>query len=766
MIKKEKIQRGRIEDDFVRLSITGKVDDILQQKTPVDLENMFSDCSEKRKIILLEGAPGSGKSTLALHICQEWANGKLFQEYSVVVLVRLRDPLIKMGKSVANLLPCVDQEMADEVQTAIKDKQGEGVLWVLDGWDELPSDLPSDCIIHKLIQPNKFRESPLLKSSVIVTSQPSSSAELHPLVSSRVEVLGFTPHELEQYFRECLNGDSGAVQTLLERIRENPVVEGSCYLPLNAAIVAHVFISGDHSLPTSNHEIFTAVVESSLKRYLQDKLGKTTSVRDITSPDTLPLEVRDPFNHLCTLAFNGIESNKVTFSEVDLTALSTSKDISEVGLLQNVPSIISGGHQIYFCFFHLSIQELLAAVHISHMSPKRQISFFQNIFGTPRFSAVFQFYAGITKLRTNRPWLSKLPRFLCPVPASVYDLVRKVVKNKTSKHLLVYLFHCLYEAEDNSLCVFVADLFRNFLSHDHTLNLSLTTLSPLDCLSLGYFLSVVSTTVSGQFKAKFRSCSSGNLGCKFLVRGLCKCVNPDSKVISQLDVDLNDNDIHEEGIYHIAQLLKNTSVVSKLNLSDNPIGEGGLKSLCESLSTNTTLEHLNLGRCSLTISDKNGHLLSQLLSMNTSLSIIRLSSNLITNCRHIAAGLSNNKTLETLDLYNCCLTDKHVNDLSSGLNNYIKELNISGNTLTESGLRTFARHLITLSGLRYLWIPPYLRSTIDTVFSEVNEERMRNGLPKIEVLCELLFVHFTCAENYCKKSSSFDSTANYFCTRS
>ena len=455
MIKKEKIQRGRIDDDFVRLSITGKVDDILQQKTPVHLENIFSDCGDNRKIVLLEGAPGSGKSTLALHICQEWADGKLFQEYNVVVLLRLRDPLINVAKSIEDILPRRNSTMALEVGADIMATDGERTLWVLDGWDELPSDLPSESIIHKLIQPTKFQESPLLKSSVILTSRPSSSAELHPLVSSRVEVLGFTPHELEQYFRECLNGDSGAVQTLLERIRENPVVEGSCYLPLNAAIVAHVFISGDHSLPTSNHEIFTAVVESSLKRYLQDKLGKTTSVRDITSPDTLPSDVRDPFNHLCTLAFKGIESNKVTFSEVDLTALTISKDISEVGLLQSVPSIISGGHQIYFCFLHLSIQELLAAVYISHMTPKQQISFFQNIFGTSRFSAVFQFYAGITKLRTNRPWLSKLPRFLCPVPASVYDLVRKVVKKEISKDiqvtkpLLVSLFHCLYEAEDS-----------------------------------------------------------------------------------------------------------------------------------------------------------------------------------------------------------------------------------------------------------------------------------------------------------------------------
>ena len=187
-------------------------------------------------------------------------------------------------------------------------------------------------------------------------------------------------------------------------------------------------------------------------------------------------------------------------------------------------------------------------------------------------------------------------------------------------------------------------------------------------------------------------------------------------------------------MYHIAQLLQNTTVVCKLALSSNSIGEGGLKSLCEALLTNTTLEHLDLVYCSLTISEENGHLLCQLLSTNTSLSCLRLSSNTITDCRHIAAGLSNNKTLQKLDLYGCSLTDQSVNDLCSGLNNYIRELNIGSNvSITESGLRTFARHLTTLSGLRRLWIPSHLESTIKTVFSEVNEERRRNGVPKIEV---------------------------------
>ena len=336
MIKKEKIQRGRIDDEFVRLSITGKVDDILQKKTPVDLKSIVSKSTARRNVVLIEGAPGSGKSTLSLHICQEWGKGDLFQQYDAVILVRLRDPLVQKAKTIADLLPSIDDAMADQVESVIKSNYGKGTLWVLDGWDELLSDLPQDSTIHKLIQPGYLRRSPLHKCDVIVTSRPISSANLHPLVSARVEVLGFTPDELKQYFTECLNGDSKAVQSLLDRIRENPVVEGSCYLPLNAAIVAHTYLFGDHTLPTTVHGIFSSVVQCSLQRYVRDRLGKTAVVSGITSQEEMPSELLTPFTHLCKLAFYGIESNKVTFSASDLISLGIPADICEVECLRKL----------------------------------------------------------------------------------------------------------------------------------------------------------------------------------------------------------------------------------------------------------------------------------------------------------------------------------------------------------------------------------------------------------------------------------------------
>ena len=273
------------------------------------------------------------------------------------------------------------------------------------------------------------------------------------------------------------------------------------------------------------------------------------------------------------------------------------------------------------------------------------------------------------------------------------------------------------------------------------IDLRSTTLTPLDCLAVGYFSSVVTTTCTvSRCTVRLIGCSIGDQGCKFLVRGLCKCLNAQSKITSQLNLNLSNNDIHEEGIHHIAQLLQNTSVVRKLGLDHSHIGDGGLKRLCEALSTNTTLEELNLAYCSI----NSGPLLGQLLSENTSLHDLSLQGNKkITDCRSIAAGLSKNNSLRELRMCFCGLTDKCLEDLSTGLNNYIQHLNIAYNdSITENGLNILVRRLATLSGMRLLEIPSRLVSSSTPVLNEVNEERRRNGLPKIKLIggCNCLFI--------------------------
>ena len=151
MIKREQVQRGRVDDQFVKMTITGKIDDILHSKTPVELRNIFKD--EERQIILIEGAPGSGKTTLTIFICQKWGNGELFQQFTAVILVQLRDPAVQRAQTIADLLPVENVAVAQKVATDSITTNGRGILWVLDGWDELPPHLQQDSIFRKLLPP-------------------------------------------------------------------------------------------------------------------------------------------------------------------------------------------------------------------------------------------------------------------------------------------------------------------------------------------------------------------------------------------------------------------------------------------------------------------------------------------------------------------------------------------------------------------------------------------------------------------------------------
>ena len=654
------------------MSIRGQVDDILLKKSPIDLKELFMNIEGDRKVILIDGAPGSGKSTLTVHLCRQWGRGELFNEFIVVILVQLRDPKVQSAQSIADMLPSKDRAMAERAATEIIAIEGSGVLWILDGWDELPPHLQKESIISALIRPTLHQENPLSKTTVIVTSRPVSSGDLCPLVSSRIEVLGFTGEEQRLFFTECLNNDKEAVDSLMERLSSNPAMEGSCYLPLNASIVAHLFLTNG-SLPSTIYGIFSSFVQHFLSRHLYERKGTSLDIATFESFGGLPPELQGPFQQLCQLAFSGARDNKVTFSNSDLEALGASKEVCELGLLQAVPSIVSHGRSVYHNFIHLSIQEMLSAIHISQMPAADQIRTFDSMFNEARFSAILQFYAAITKLRTSRPLLNLVPRFLRLVPASVYDLVRKIIR-KESKDLLVALLNCLYEAQDISLCKYVGEQLREKMTYWEKigyffeLDLLGESLLPRDCLSIGYFLASIAVCFKGVFRVSLRSCSLGDAGTKILMQSLCRSLDPHSKITGHLCLYLNYNVITEVGASYIAEVLRTTSALRKLGLLDNPIGSKGLQSIAEALTTNTSLIELNLFQCSLTITEENGPTLTRMLQRNKTLRKLYFTDNWNLSdhqASFIINGLKENTTLKTLDLTGCGFTDEGIHLIQS-----------------------------------------------------------------------------------------------------
>ena len=401
VIKQETVERGQIRDEFIRQSLHHNIDDILKRKEAIEVEQLFSLDKKKRKVILIEGAPGSGKSTFLWHICCKWQAGELFQQFSLVLLVILRDTAVHSAKSVADILPFVRSQLCDDVASKLKRTQGRGVLILLDGWDEAPSRLREDnSFFFGLIKDPHF--SSLKRATIVISSRPSASGKLRKFVSSRVEVLGFTKRKREEYVVEAISNPEAA-QELLAQIEDVPQLGENCHLPLNLVIITHTFLCMGHKLPSTYCRIIITLALNCLLRHIQ----KTTSlsVEVLESFSDLPDNIASEFNAFCKLAYDKTVAEQYTFRQSELARISQSPTprVNTLGLLQAVHSLVATGSSTVYHFLHLSLQELCAAYHIAslHTTAEQIAAIWDMKEGKMyhlRFGPVCLFYSALTSL--------------------------------------------------------------------------------------------------------------------------------------------------------------------------------------------------------------------------------------------------------------------------------------------------------------------------------------------------------------------------------
>ena len=491
MIRAEdKLRQGQPDDSIKRKrKIDERVDKPYKEKDSIELENIFTVEDQTINKVLVEGAPGSGKSTLSLHICHQWAVGKLFEEFKLVILVRLRDPNVRQAKDIADLLP-KGKWWTEATVNKIKKDNGREVLFVLDGWDELPKQHQHWFL--EFIKPGSAAE--LSGSSLVITSRPVSSIVLQKLVSSRIVILGFDQENLREYFKSVLKRESRA-DNLIKTISRKPMIEGSCYLPLNASILVYLYKhNSEYKLPDTQYEIFKKLICNCITRHLwkmepSDNFTchcrkKTNHTRVINCLDDLSGKDKDVFDWLCEIAYDGIVKDKVMFE--------LEPGINTLGLLEGVESLVDNTESLFsYNFLHLSIQELLAAIHMAtKLTDEEQTEKFSTKFGNEdRFAAVFRFFAAETKL----------------INPGIGEVVKKVARSKSGS-LLLDLMHCLFEAQDPKLYQLVVGELES------SLDLSYVRLkSRIDCYSLGDFL-----THCNDFMVDLMGCYIDDEGCKAL----------------------------------------------------------------------------------------------------------------------------------------------------------------------------------------------------------------------------------------------------------
>ena len=362
--------------------------------------------------------------------------------------------------------------------------------------------------------------------------------------------MGFTQSEQRLYFTECFKGDTKALEALLESIEENAVVQSAYYTPLDAAFVVRSYMFKGQKLPNSLYEIYLTVIFECIQQHFkrEGRDNKLVSEVKVLHDFSKSEAVREPFQYLCELAYRGVMENKIAFSSDDFP-----QGYNTLGLLQATKSFRKSGMSMFYTFPHLSIQEVLSAYYIAMwLSDSEQVSWFQQLFDQPRFAAVLQFYAAITRLR---------------IPG-IRTVIRKITEQE-SKPLLVSLSRCLFETQDPSICLYVLKQLKN------KLDLSLTLLSPCDSFSINFFFSSVAEK---EISVHLWGCYIDELGAKFLTKYL----------------GYSESHVSKEDPSAI------TRFIEHLYLSDDPIGDTGAPLISEIVRETATLKTSILHSCAFT----------------------------------------------------------------------------------------------------------------------------------------------------------------------
>ena len=599
------------------------------KRTPIlhgDLFKVEKGKKPARKLIV-EGNAGIGKTTLCTMLTEEWAKGKIFTQFDCVLLLPLRDQLVSTATTLPQLFKLLhsSERIRTSVIEELEEREGEGVLIIADGWDELDQENRSDSsFLYTFLFGNIL---PFL--SVFLTSRPFASAALHSrsTVDRLVEVVGFNEENIQQYIKSEFGKCPEKASSLIEQLENNPVIQSVCSVPLNCAIVCHLWHTLESELPKTLTELYTHIVLNVIFRNLK-KTNPITSPIALESFDDIPTVYQEMFWLTCAFAYNCLSENQLVFTEIKVASilpqvLDSSDKFLCLGLLQCARSLLPVGHGLSFHFVHLTIQEFLAALHLVTLPNEEKLKVCEAYAESIRFAMVWRFVFGLGCKKK----MSYSRKVICLND----EVVDQFLKNQKYRSLM--LCHCSMESSDDSVCSKSANQingqfgeYSSSIAHNRldciavfcvlrqTLFCSRIQLNLFDCGLNDRMLKDLAdifSSAGSNLQFEMLSIRGNKLTDKGIADLLCRA----SASLSSLESLSFSFTQRSSGIDNIIPLLSSFHYLTSLYVSDSPLGVSGIQSLEVAIQARTfiDLKWLSLSNTLTDDADINGALLATLL---------------------------------------------------------------------------------------------------------------------------------------------------------
>ena len=502
--------------------LRGQVDKIVKMTghKEISVEDILkpTDSSESLRVVI-DGPPGIGKTTLCRKLLNMWSNGTLHQQYDLVLYCPLRNSKISTATTLTHLFVCQRFEVP-VVAEWFKKRNGERLLIIFDGWDELSTEHRQSSLVASII----CREQ-LDQCAVIVTSRSYASSSLLDMttISRHVQVIGFSVDEISTVIIQTLQKDQKLAQQLIAEnkneygfnrhftttqsskdsqlamklindLKVRGDVRSLCYVPLVCSMVILVYCKEGGHLPTTLTQLYHNFILQTIRRRVK---RHDANPRTLGSLSSLPSQLVKPFQEMCQIAYTNLTNTRMTFSSHQLHhQLSLSEAVKEdyLGLMTAFTEYDEEKYQ----FLHLSIQEFLAAWWIAKHEEKTE-EVFKTHFDDDHFRMCLRFVAGLTHLEHEnyQQYFNKQLNLQCkrnPLSVGIgssffhqnsYEQCEySIFRVDDSDTLPTFLIQLLYESQNTTLCQVLAQSINN-----HELCLGrVRSLSLFDWLCLSYFM--------------------------------------------------------------------------------------------------------------------------------------------------------------------------------------------------------------------------------------------------------------------------------------